>query len=286
MILLCCDLDRTVIPNGEPPEDPRALPAFRALVARPEVVLAYVSGRSRLLQEKAIVHWDLPVPDWAVGDVGTSLFEVGAGWRQVESWSREIAPDWNGLEGPEIADLIGSIDGLELQEPEQQARFKVSFYADLGADPERLLAPVRRRLESRGVRASLIWSIDEAAGRGLLDVLPERATKLGAARFLIERLGCEEADTVFAGDSGNDLPVLTSGLQAVLVANAADEVRSQAVAAVTLAGVRKRLYLARGEFLGLDGNYTAGVLEGLAHFRPEVLPWLEDSVAATAADRP
>ena len=286
MILLCCDLDRTVIPNGEPPEDPRALPLFRALVARPEVVLAYVSGRSRLLQEKAILHWDLPVPDWAVADVGTSVYRVESEWQPVEGWHREIAPDWNGLEGPEVAELIGSLDGLELQEPERQARFKVSFYAEVDADPERLLAPVRRRLEARRVRASLIWSIDEAAGRGLLDVLPERATKLGAVHFLIERLGCEEEDAVFAGDSGNDLPVLTSGLQAVLVANACSDVRDDALAAVTAAGHRERLYLARGGLLGLNGNYTAGALEGLAHFRPEVLPWLEDSVAATAVERP
>lgn len=277
MILLCCDLDRTVIPNGEPPEDPRALPMMRSLAARPEVVLAYVSGRSRVLQEKAILHWDLPVPEWAVGDVGTSLFEVSSEWRPVESWSREIAPDWKGLEGPEVAELIGALDGLEPQEPERQARFKVSFYADLDAEPERLLAPVRRRLEGRGLRASLIWSVDEAAGRGLLDVLPERATKLGAVRFLMHRLGCAERETVFAGDSGNDLPVLTSGLQAVLVANAAVEVRDQAVAAVTGAGRRDRLYLARGGGpLGLDGNYAAGVLEGLVHFRPEVLDWLAD----------
>jgi sucrose-6-phosphatase len=275
MILLCCDLDRTVIPNGEPPEDPRGLPLLRALAARPEVVLAYASGRSRMLQEQAILHWDLPVPQWAIGDVGTSLFEVSAGWRPVESWSRAIASDWNGLEGPEVAGLIGDQDGLELQEPEQQARFKVSFYAELTVDPERLVAPVRRRLRERNVRASLIWSVDEAAGRGLLDVLPERATKLGAVRFLMNRLGCDERETLFAGDSGNDLPVLTSGLQAVLVANASAEVREQAVASVTAAGHRDRLYLARGGPLGLNGNYAAGVIEGLAHFRPEVLGWLE-----------
>jgi len=281
MILLCCDLDRTVIPNGEPPEDPRALPLFRALVARPEVVLAYVSGRSRLLQEKAILHWDLPVPDWVVADVGTSVYRVESEWQPVEGWHREIAPDWNGLEGPEVAELIGDLDGLDLQEPEQQARFKVSFYAEVDADPERLLAPVRRRLEARRVRASLIWSIDKAAGRGLLDVLPERATKLGAVRFLMNRLGCGERETVFAGDSGNDLPVLTGGLQAVLVANAAAEVRDQAVAAVASSGQRDRLYLARGGgCIGLNGNYAAGVLEGLVHFRPEVLPWLENGSGA------
>jgi hypothetical protein len=30
-----------------------------------------------------------------------------------------------------------------------------------------------------------------------------------------------------------------------------------------------RLYLPRGNYLGMNGNYAAGVLEGLVHFIPE-----------------
>jgi hypothetical protein len=30
-----------------------------------------------------------------------------------------------------------------------------------------------------------------------------------------------------------------------------------------------RLYLPRGNFWGLNGNYASGVLEGLVHFIPE-----------------
>jgi hypothetical protein len=100
-------------------------------------------------------------------------------------------------------------------------------------------------------------------------VLPERATKLHAIRFLKDELGLETRDTVFAGDSGNDLPALNSELNAVLVANASDEVRDTAVRESEHRGVSDRLYLARGGFLGMNGNYTAGVLEGVAHFIPE-----------------
>jgi hypothetical protein len=79
---------------------------------------------------------------------------------------------------------------------------------------------------------------------------------------------------VYAGDSGNDLPVLGSGLQAVLVANAIPEVRQEALARVRKRGRADQLYLARGEFLGMNGNYSAGILEGLCHFLPEARSWL------------
>ena len=40
------------------------------------------------------------------------------------------------------------------------------------------------------------------------------------------------------------------------------------------AGTRARLYVATGGFMGMNGNYGAGVLEGIAHFYPEIAGWL------------
>ena len=81
--------------------------------------------------------------------------------------------------------------------------------------------------------------------------------------------------TVFAGDSGNDLTALTSGLKAILVRNAATEVKTEAQQRVTATGYPERLYLAKGGFMGMNGNYAAGGLEGLVHFFPESVTWLE-----------
>ena len=84
----------------------------------------------------------------------------------------------------------------------------------------------------------------------------------------------EESDAVFAGDSGNDLDVLVSGLQSVLVKNAAEDVRRTACHRLAEKGFSDRLYLAKGSFKGMNGNYAAGVLEGLAHFFPEIADWI------------
>ena len=275
-LLLCCDLDRTLLPNGSQEESPQARPLFKKLVQRPELTLAYVSGRHKGLLLEAIENYDLPVPDYAIGDVGTTLYEIhGEEWRAWTAWEEEIAPDWAGRRHDELATLFQDIGDLTLQEPEKQNTFKLSYYAPPEIDHDALLAEMEARLESLCIRASLIWSIDEARHAGLLDVLPRRATKYHAIRFLMAHKGFATGNTVFAGDSGNDLPVLTSGLRAVLVRNASREVREEALRAVRRKGIAHRLYLARGDFLGMNGNYAAGVLEGLAHFEPIVRNWLE-----------
>ena len=274
-VLLCSDLDRTLLPNGPQPESPEARPLLRRLVQQPEFALAYVSGRHKALLLDAIGDYQIPVPDYAIGDVGTTIYRVqGDEWHAWEAWEQEIAPDWKGRRHDELAVLFDDLDLLTLQEAEKQNTFKLSYYAPEDAPRDELLTEMQARLMPQGIDASLIWSIDEVGHKGLLDVLPRRATKYHAIRFLMTRKGFSEANTVVAGDSGNDLAALTSGLQAVLVHNAQPDVRAEALQLVREKGVSERLYLARGGFMGMNGNYAAGVLEGLVHFVPETAQWL------------
>ena len=83
--LLCTDLDRTLLPNGLQPESACARPLFRKLVSHPEVHLAYVSGRSLELVLQAIAKWDLPRPDFILGDVGSSIYEQAGQHRAARS---------------------------------------------------------------------------------------------------------------------------------------------------------------------------------------------------------
>ena len=138
-----------------------------------------------------------------------------------------------------------------------------------------MLDSVRQCLLQHDVNASLVWSVDEPAGIGLLDVLPSRANKLHAVEFLMQQCGFSCKDTVFAGDSGNDLPVLASAIPAVLVANASEDVRTAAQQQAAALGHSSQLYLAAGGLLGMNGNYSAGVLEGIVHFNPQTETWLE-----------
>ena len=87
----------------------------------------------------------------------------------------------------------------------------------------------------------------------------------------MQQQGFAKGDTVFCGDSGNDLEVLESHLPSVLVANAAAEVRQQALARARQAGHEEQLYLARGGFMEMNGCYAAGILEGIAHYCPTAI---------------
>lgn len=270
--LLCTDLDRTLIPNGPQPESPIASKRFGQLVKREEVSLAYVTGRHRALVEQAIMEYDLPQPDFVIADVGTTIYRVApSGWRQLDEWDEQIAPDWHGVIHEELYRRLRVFPALRLQEEDKQNRHKLSFYVALVSDTQGLIDELTALLQHAGIKANLIWSIDELGGMGLLDIIPVSANKLHAIRFLMQQNDFHHANTIFAGDSGNDMDVLLSPVLSVLVANASAEVREQAVNAH-----EKTLYIARGGYLGMNGNYSAGILEGVAHYLPEVDTWLRE----------
>ena len=275
-ILLCSDMDRTVIPNGEAEESPQARQRFTRLASHPDVNLVYVTGRDRRLVKTAIDQYALPTPVAAICDVGATLYHIHEGiWKPNPAWETEIGRQWKGYAHDDITRLLADVkpEKFYLQPPEKQNRFKISYFADISLDMGRLREEVAGVLDQKGIPANIICSVDTAKNLLLIDILPPRANKLLAIQFLIKQQELDENRVVFSGDSGNDLDVLTSGMQAILVANAADDVRQTAAAQLAQKGQSERLYLAKGDFKGMNGNYAAGVLEGMAHFFPETATW-------------
>ena len=268
-LLLCTDLDRTLIPNGEQPESPDARPLFARLAQHPQVKLVYVTGRDTGLVDEAISNWQLPMPDLVIADVGTTIVRrLNQTWQRWNSWDAIMAREWLGLKTTDLQEKLGKLDEVWLQPADRQGKFKLSFFTSPGAQGAKAVARVAERLEKIGVAANLIWSEDEAEGNGLLDVLPRAASKRLAVEHLLAAWNFAPEETVFAGDSGNDLDLLASAVPAVLVANASAEVRDQARRLAADADHENSLYCAQGEVLGLNGNYAAGILEGVLHFQP------------------
>lgn len=269
-LLLCTDMDRTVIPNGRQPEHPAARRVFNSFCGLPEVTLVYVTGRHRELVTEAIKTYGLPEPDFAVTDVGTKIYRIVAGqWLDMTAWEKVIATDWQGKSREQIQDRLSPIIELTLQEESKQNTFKLSYYVSLGEEKDRILGRVETCLKQLGVHASLIWSIDEQVQVGLLDILPRGATKLHGMLFLQQHLGYQSEQMLFAGDSGNDLAVLGSAVRSVLVANASEDIRSRARELATRNGHSETLYVADQQSGPIGGHYSAGVLQGIWHFAPE-----------------
>lgn len=276
-LLICTDLDRTLLPNGPLPESPGCRQLFARLVARPEVTLVYVTGRHRQLIEKSIRQYLLPLPDYVVADVGTTIYHVGEeqAWSVQQGWHKDIAKDWQGKTRSDIEHILRGIDSLRLQEHSKQGEFKLSYYVPVYVDQHRLKKDMQSRLDAENIRARLIWSIDELANIGLLDVLPERASKYHALEALMKMQGYDTGDSVFCGDSGNDIEVLASPIPAVLVANSLPAVRNEALELARASGNTGQLYICEGGFQGMNGNYSAGMLEGIAHYYPHIVNWLK-----------
>ncbi len=267
-LFLCCDLDRTVLPNGEEPEAPGSREAFAALLRDPDVTLAYVTGRSLAKSRSAMQEWSLPHPHFLVADVGASIYRPsGEAWELVDEWHARIGGDWEGINRAAIERRLAGIEELVAQPPEDQQPYKCSFFTPLNCDPRDLEESIRGALAPTGIAYRVITSVDTAEGVGLVDVLPESASKLRAIRFLQQRLELGDDRTIFAGDSGNDLDVLVSTIPAILVANASDSVRTEATERSADSGCSELLYLAEGGFEGRNGNYLAGVLEGIDWYR-------------------
>jgi len=276
-LLICTDLDRTLIPNGPQPESPVARRRFAMLAERPEVTLAYVSGRHRALVEDAITTYRLPTPDFVIGDVGTTIYHVGREhtWQRLLKWEEQIAADWAGHSHDDLLRLLKDLPVLRMQELSKQNRLKLSYYLPLYQDIDKLAAAIRERLDSVGVRARLVWSVDDISDIGLLDVLPAGASKRHAIEALMREQGFELDDTVFCGDSGNDMEVLISPIPSVLVGNSRGDVKRLARELAAEAGTRDRLYVAEGGLMNMNANYSAGMLEGIAHYHPQVTAWFD-----------
>jgi len=264
MRILATDLDRTLLPNGSWPPDAGAIELFNELTERHGVHLVYVTGRNLQLAEAAIAEFGIRHPDVLIGDVGTSIRRYGPdGWAAHPGWDahvRRASPRWD---AGAIRDAVAGVEGMREQEREHCGPFKQSYYVEHDRN-EAVLQAVRERVEGRFDEV-IIYSFDSQSGDGLLDFLPDSATKQTALEYVAEELGQPKAEVVFCGDSGNDVFPLTAGFSGVMVRNADDQLVSN-VRQAAEADPSLRVYHARGGFKGLSGYYTSGVIEGAYHY--------------------
>ncbi|BAQ64825.1 HAD-IIB family hydrolase [Geminocystis sp. NIES-3709] len=270
-LLICTDLDRTLIPNGSVPESPQARSLFAEFVSQPHITLTYVTGRDKKLVQNAIEEYQLPLPNFVIADVGSTIYHIeNSQWLRIEDWDNNIAIDWQGKNSSDLIPLFEDIKQCQLQEKEKQGLHKLSYYMSLDEDKEIILTKIKSRLENESLKSNLIWSIDEEEKTGLLDILPQSANKYYSIEYLMKSQNFTLENTIFSGDSGNDLDVLISPIKSILVGNASIEVKEKIKSYIETINLTDSIYIAKGEYLTMNGNYSAGILEGIAHYFPRV----------------
>lgn len=264
MKILATDLDRTLLPNGKWEGDQGAIDLFNELTEKHGVLVVYVTGRNLELTEDAIREYGVRYPHVLIGDVGTTIRKYGQGdWRFDEGWVTHVkhaSPRWDAAR---IREAVSGIDGIKEQESEHLNQFKQSYYMEHDRN-DAILKRIDELVKGRFDEV-IVYSFDSVDDKGLLDFLPNSATKQTALEYVAEEFETEKGRVVFCGDSGNDIFPLTAGFSGVLVRNA-DEQLVKNVKAAMNKNADLKVYFAQGGFKGLNGYYTSGVIEGAYHY--------------------
>jgi hypothetical protein len=264
MKILATDLDRTLLPNGSWEGDSEAIDLFNDLTEKQGVLVVYVTGRNLALTENAIKEYGVRYPDVLCGDVGTSIRKYQNGeWQFDEGWATHIkcaSPRWDAAA---IRDTVAGVDGIREQESEHLNRFKQSYYVE-HQKSDAVLSKVADLVKGKFDEV-IVYSFDSQDGKGLLDFLPASATKQTALEYVAREFGAAKQDVVFCGDSGNDIFPLTAGFCGVLVRNA-DHQLVENINRAMHENPDLKVYFAKGDFNGLNGYYTSGVIEGAHHY--------------------
>ena len=259
--LLVTDLDGTLIPFPDVPENGEDLATLHEELQCGSVEIAFATGRHIGSVIRAIEEFGLPTPGWVVCDVGTCVhLRSSSGRLEVaESYRCELrrstsGQDVHGLRG----ELLALDAALSMQEEAKQREFKLSFYVDTPA-MLKCVSAIESRLRQREAPFDVIHSLDPWQPRGLIDVIPSGASKASAVAWWAAQHDVPLASVVYAGDSGNDFAPLAAGCCAIVVANAEASLVAQLEAEHRRQAWQERLYVA-------NGKATSGVLEGCYWF--------------------
>ncbi|NCD22666.1 MAG: hypothetical protein EOL90_06990, partial [Spartobacteria bacterium] len=126
--VLATDLDGTFLPLPENADNESALETFRQARAANRLGLVFATGRHFESVLDAIRRHALPDPDWIVCDVGTSIYRrETAGFELYAPFAALLAEQTRGIDRGAVERRLAGIDGLALQPPDRQQRFKISY---------------------------------------------------------------------------------------------------------------------------------------------------------------
>ena len=178
----------------------------------------------------------VPLPDILITSVGAEIY-YGKNLQAGRGWETHISAKWD---REKIVTLLKDFKFLTNQIDDVQRRFHISYEMEPGKDR---LAMIHERLLKNQCRYNLIYSQDR-----YLDILPYRASKGKAIRYLSYKWEIPLRNFLACGDSGNDEEMLRGEPRGVVVGNYSPELKK-------LKGIRG-IYFASQE-------YSAGVLEGI-----------------------
>lgn len=278
--VLATDLDGTLIPSlalETTQRDREALSQLHEAIQQEWIDLIFVTGRFVASILEAIEEYQLPSPDWIIGDVGSSIYRAidraqsqntqalvqknhtSARYEQVMLYRQHLDSICAATELAAVHRQFARELPLERQEEENQGPHKLSYYCDAG-ELDAIVERMERRIEQEQQPLSIVHSVDPEDGLGLIDVMPRGVNKAYALQWWSDHIGHDQTRMVYAGDSGNDLAALTSGVRGIVVGNASDDLRRKL-------NRHAKPLIDQGLIYFSQNGYTSGVVEGVRHHR-------------------
>jgi len=234
---LITDIDNTLIGD-----DNRQLKTLLQLLKqhRDHIGFGVATGRTVESTKAYLKKFGVHAPDVIISSVGSEIY-YGKNLHYGRGWDTHISAGWD---RKKIVRLLKGFSFLSYQEKDTQRRFKVSYNMIQGKDR---LAMIHDRLMRHKCRYNLIYSHNQ-----YLDILPYRASKGKALRYLSYKWDIPLANFLVCGDSGNDEEMLRGEPKAVVVGNFSPELDS-------LRGLRN-IYFAKNKYVG-------GILEAIKRYK-------------------
>jgi len=234
---LVTDIDNTLIGN----ENSQLKTLLQLLKQhREHIGFGVATGRTIESAKAQLEKFGVHAPDVIISSVGSEIY-YGKNIHYGKGWDAHISAQWN---RQRIVRLLNGFSFLTYQDEDTQRRFKVSYNMKPGKDR---LAMIHDRLLRNKCRYSLIYSHNK-----YLDILPYRASKGKAIRYLSYKWEIPLAHFLVCGDSGNDEEMLRGEPKAIVVGNYSSELES-------LKGLRN-IYFAKQK-------YAHGILEGIERYK-------------------
>jgi sucrose-phosphate synthase len=206
------DLDQSLIGNAE------GLSRLTAVLRqnRTSAIFGIVTGR-RLDSALVIMRRNsIPVPDVLITSLGTQI-HYGKQLITDDFWAKHINYLWQPIS---VRSALQEIPGLIPQPYVEQSRYKIAYHYDPTVAPpvEEIIALLRTR--------ELTVNVIHAFGQ-YLDILPARASKGQALRYVAQRWEIPLENILVAGGSGADEDMMRGNTLAVVVGNRHYEELSQ-----------------------------------------------------------
>ena len=234
---LFTDLDQNLV------GDPAALQRFAEVMRqnRKCVTFGIATGRRIDSALGIIKKYRIPSPDILISSLGTRI-HYGQSLTEDNYWADHIDYHWNPLR---VRRVIEDLPGIKQQPKNDQSRFKLSYYFDANKAPayDDIVSLIRQN----DLTANVIVSFGQ-----FLDIIPARASKGQALRYVAQRLDIPLEQILVAGGSGADEDMMRGNTLAVVVGNRHHE---------ELSGLTDQasIYFA-------SQPYATGILEAIDHY--------------------